>query len=119
MDRQAAWVVAYELRANHGLPTARTLSPNPLSPNLCGRLDAVNLMSTTRRVFAHGSRFLGISRCQPGANRLITVQHIAIHGPRPRSDARSHIAADRAHQEERDDRRTPSVEARQRTRQRW
>ena len=37
--------------------------------------------------------------------RLITMQHIAIHGPRPRPDAR-------AHQEERDDRGTPSVETR-------
>jgi hypothetical protein len=40
------------------------------------------------------------------------MQHIAIHGPRPRRDARAHIAADRAHQEERDDRGTPSVETR-------
>jgi hypothetical protein len=40
------------------------------------------------------------------------MQHIAIHGPRPRPDARAHIAADRAHQEERDDRGTPSVETR-------
>ena len=34
------------------------------------------------------------------------MQHIAIHGPRPRPDARAHIAADRAHQG------TPSVETR-------
>ena len=40
------------------------------------------------------------------------MQNIAIHGPRPRPDARAHIAADRAHQEERDDRGTPSVETR-------
>jgi hypothetical protein len=40
------------------------------------------------------------------------MQHIAIHGPRPRPDARAHIAADRAHQEERDDRGTPSVDTR-------
>ncbi|MFZ3271867.1 MAG: hypothetical protein WA285_25175 [Mycobacterium sp.] len=32
------------------------------------------------------------------------MKHIAIHGPRPRPDTRAHIAADRAHQEERDDR---------------
>jgi hypothetical protein len=31
------------------------------------------------------------------------MQHIAIHGPRPRPDARAHIAADRG---------TPSVETR-------
>jgi hypothetical protein len=40
------------------------------------------------------------------------MQHIAIHGTRPRPDARTHVAADRAHHEERADRRTPSVETR-------
>ena len=40
------------------------------------------------------------------------MQHIAIHVPWPRPDARAHIAADRAHQEKRDDRGTPSVETR-------
>jgi hypothetical protein len=58
------------------------------------------------------------------------MQHIAIHGPRPRPDARAHIAADRAHQEERDGAAASfgdyellgdaaDIMARQRTRQRW
>jgi hypothetical protein len=40
------------------------------------------------------------------------MQRIAIHGPRPRPDALARIAAERAHQEEHDDRGTPSVETR-------
>jgi hypothetical protein len=55
-------------------------------------------------VAGFGHRFIQIG--------LITMQHIAIHGARPRPDARAHIAADRAHQEKRDDRGTPSVETR-------
>jgi hypothetical protein len=106
MDRQAAWIVVYELRASHGLPNGE---------DAFMRSTYVDDETSLRARFP----FLGISRCQPMASRLITVQHIAIHGPRPRSDARAHIAADRAHQEERDDRATPSVEATQRTRQRW
>jgi hypothetical protein len=35
----------------------------------------------------------GRIRSQIHTEGLITMQHIAIHGPRPRPDARAHIAA--------------------------